>query len=327
MSDEFEDISVAETEPMEIASVEPAMTSAVAEALPAEVEATQINLDPADEALKNNSQQAYTETYAPDRLNEGATPITASAIAAREEEKEAKRNEAFEHHQAQLKQVEARNEFLNKDHDFGGMKMSGADLEKLMNFISNPQMQDKLRERLGKSGMPKEKIDKGMKELNEYIELKKKEQEGKLSEEDQRRLREINKSEDFKATAQALAELARDNGVELEANKTKDVMIVNTTNNKEVATAKTIELNARDNNLAVEVSNNKNAFENEFSSQSAAYAHFSTAPHLGDEFTSKVAVSKPVPIANDMKVAVDTTAPAAVVAQATKSKAADLSFG
>lgn len=327
MSEEFEDISVAETEPVEVASVDPAMTSEVTEVLPAEIDATKINLDPADEILKNNSQQVYAENYLSDRVSESATLMTAAAIAAREDAKEEKRNEAFEYHQTQLKQLEARNEFLNKDHDFGGMKMSGADLEKLMNFISNPAMQDKLRERLGKSGMPKEKIDKGMKELNEYIELKKKEQEGKLSEEDQRRLREINKSEDFKVVAQTLDSIAREDGVVFEANKTKDVMIVNTTNNKEVATTKTIQLNAQDINSSAEVASNKKAFENEFSSQSAAYAHFSTAPHLGDEFASKVAVSKPVPIANDMKVAAETTAPAAVVAQATKSKAVDLSFG
>ncbi|OFW87002.1 MAG: hypothetical protein A3J37_08915 [Alphaproteobacteria bacterium RIFCSPHIGHO2_12_FULL_45_9] len=326
MSDEFEDISVAETEPMEIASVEPAMTSAVAEALPAEVEATQINLDPADEALKNNSQQAYTETYAPDRLNEGATPITASAIAAREEEKEAKRNEAFEHHQAQLKQVEARNEFLNKDHDFGGMKMSGADLEKLMNFISNPQMQDKLRERLGKSGMPKEKIDKGMKELNEYIELKKKEQEGKLSEEDQRRLREINKSEEFKATSQALAEQAKDYGIELSGNKNEAAIAAVNTQDQSISVAARIDkIKTNNNNLASSVASNEKGFEGYDRSQSA-YDHFSSAPHLADEFASKVAVSKPASAANDFSTGLNSTTPTAVVAQV-KPKAIDVSFG
>lgn len=201
MSDEFEDISVAETEPMEIASVEPAMTSAVAEALPAEVEATQINLDPADEALKNNSQQAYTETYAPDRLNEGATPITASAIAAREEEKEAKRSEAFAQYQEQEKQAERRREL---EENFG---MSSKDLTKLLDFISNPELQAKLKDKLVKNGMSKERAEKTLEKMSELKTLKEKQDSGQtLTDEEKARLTALRKDEDLKVAIQAAQE-------------------------------------------------------------------------------------------------------------------------
>ena len=202
MSDEFEDISVAETEPMEIASVEPAMTSAVAEALPAEVEATQINLDPADEALKNNSQQAYTETYAPDRLNEGATPITASAIAAREEEKEAKRSEAFAQYQEQEKQAERRREL---EENFG---MSSKDLTKLLDFISNPELQAKLKDKLVKNGMSKERAEKTLEKMSEFKTLKEKQDSGQtLTDEEKARLTALRKDEDLKIAVQSAQEM------------------------------------------------------------------------------------------------------------------------
>lgn len=212
MSDEFEDISVAETEPMEIASVEPAMTSAVAEALPAEVEATQINLDPADEALKNNSQQAYTEAYAPDRLNEGATPITASAIAAKEEEKEAKRSEAFEQYQEQEKQAERRRELAE---NFG---MSSKDLTKLLDFISNPELQAKLKDKLVKNGMSKERAEKTLEKMSEFKTLKDKQDSGQtLTDEEKARLTALRKDEDLKIAVQSAQEMQQiDNKRELE---------------------------------------------------------------------------------------------------------------
>ena len=221
MSDEFEDISVVETEPVESGAPVDASAEAVPpevtppEVTPAEVAATKVNLDAGDEALKQNSQTAYLEANAPDRVNESGAAVTLAGIAAKEADKEEKRAQAFEHSQEEIKRSEARRDFMNKEHDFGDMKMSGADLEKLMNFMSNPQMQDKLRERLGKSGMPKEKVDKGMMELNEYAELKKKEKDGTLSEDQQRRLKEINKSEEFKVVAQEAAAYAYQQGLEI----------------------------------------------------------------------------------------------------------------
>ncbi len=89
MSDEFEDISVVETEPVESGVPVDASAEAVPpevtppEVTPAEVAATKVNLDAGDEALKQNSQTAYLEANAPDRVNESGAAVTLAGIAAK----------------------------------------------------------------------------------------------------------------------------------------------------------------------------------------------------------------------------------------------------
>lgn len=206
MVDEIEDIPVATTDTAELGAESAPVVDTSSET-PAEVAATQVNLAPADEGLKQNAQQKYEEQYNPESVVEsGIAPLTEAGRAAKENAKEKKQADFADHMQQMDAERQARRkDWLEQDHDFGGTKMSGHDLAKLLDFISNPQMQDKLRERLGKSGMPKEKIDKGMKELNEYIDLKKKEQDGqKLTDEQYRRLKELEKSEEFRAVAAAV---------------------------------------------------------------------------------------------------------------------------
>ena len=167
---------------------------------------------------------------------------------------------------------------MERDHDFGGIKMSGHDLAKMIDFISDPEKQKALRERLGKTNMPKEKIDKGMKELNEYIELKKKEQEGgKLSEEQQRRLKELEKSEEFRVVAQEAGRLALDSGLKVDMKQ------------EQLASAKDAELAGVKGNQSTLVRLEIQKEE----SRVAAYNHFSTATDIREEFTdaSKVKVA------------------------------------
>lgn len=331
MSDEFQDIAVADATASaelapsdDVASIDPA--TYVPETKPSNEEAIEINLKPGDNTLINNLQQEYNENNAPDRLNDGIALLTGKALAAREEEKEAKKSDAIQFFEDQQKRAEAHREFMSKEHEFGDMKMSGADLTKLMNFISNPAMQEKLRDRLGKSGVPKDKIDKGMKELNEYIELKKKEDEGKLTAQEQARLKEINESKEFKQVARAVEQQARDNGVELTSNKTQIVTLARTTDDNNVSRLASNKFQETHNNSVADASNNKKIAGDQEGMQ-AAYAHFSTAPHLGEEFAAKVAMTKPAPVANDVKPDLETATPAAIVAQAKPKVVVDLSFG
>ena len=213
MSDDFEDVSVVET------TVEPVAgaTEPVAAPVDTPTEGTPSDISSDERVLQDTSgndktyedyakrQAAQEQGHTIDAPDNGRAPITEAGRQKKTDAEEEKKSQFFE---AQQQAEARRKDFLEKDHDFGGIKMSGHDLAKMIDFISNPQMQDKLRERLGKSGMPKEKIDKGMKELNEYIELKKKEQEGqKLTEEQQRRLKELEKSEEFRVVAQTANEL------------------------------------------------------------------------------------------------------------------------
>jgi len=328
VSEEVEDVPVVETEPVS-SPADPAGDESPTGASPSEMTsdeaATQISLDSSGNALEQNAKQAYQEQYTPS-LNQdsGHAPLTQAGRDNAEREKEEKKSELSEHIESQS---EHRKKWMDKDHDFGGLKISGHDLEKLMNFISNPAMQDKLRERMGKTGMSKDKIDKGMKELNEYIDLKKKEQEGKLDEEGQRRLRELEKSEEFKAVAAAAAQQARENGIDLSGNRTKEAITAVVTDKASLSSEISNQLQAERNNFNSEASN-AGEFEREGAGKSAAYAHFTNAPHLSDEFTAKVAAVKPSPAANDVSNGFDTTTPAAVVAQAqVKPKTIDVSFG
>ena len=285
MSDDFQDVSVVETVE-NTPSAEP--VEPLSEELPAEIEATQINLAPADDVLTQNAQQAYAEQYMPDRAG-GNAPITAAGQAAKAAAEKDKKSDLIEH----LEQSERRKDWLERDHDFGGMRMSGHDLAKMIDFISNPQMQDKLRERLGKSGVPKEKIDKGMKELNEYIDLKKKEQDGgKLTEEQHRRLKEIEKSEEFKVVAKEAVNLANSKGLEVN---------IKTQSNE-------AEINASTGNVDSIVKK----IETEATRRSDAYSMFAAAPNVAEKFIiasadTKVAANSPdVDVDNKATLAVKT---------------------
>ena len=208
MSDDLEDVSVVET----VETTPSAEPAPIAVDIPLETSGEPVHADeqvfiPSTKigTAEDYNRQQVAEESGMALANGGVDGRTVSeagrqkSAAAAEDEKDRK-----------LEAIKAsQKDWLDKpDHDFGGIKMSGHDLAKMIDFISNPQMQDKLRERLGKSGVPKDKIDKGMKELNEYIDLKKKEQEGgKLSEEQQRRLKELEKSEEFRVVAQTANEL------------------------------------------------------------------------------------------------------------------------
>ena len=203
MSEDFEDISVAETEVATAGGAEGGTDSPVAsaEAMPLEIEATQVNLDPASATDITNRQVEYAE------INGAPTggsdqPITIQGKESKEDAKEEKRAQLAEALEGQEKQAERQRAWMESQHDFGGMKMSGKDLDKMMSFYgSNPQMLDKLRDRLTKSGMSKDKVDKGMKEFQEGLAIAKKEKDGTATEEDKRRLLELNKSEEFKVAA------------------------------------------------------------------------------------------------------------------------------
>ena len=178
MSDGVDDIPVVETTES-VPSAEPVAAAGGMEEsvalMPSEIEATQVNLDPADNVLTNNKQQEYNEIVAPDRVSETAPALTQQGRDAKEAAHEDRKAQILEAQAQQETEAKRREEWLEREHEFAGMRMSGYDLDKLMNFYANnPQMQDQLKNRLVKSGMSKDKIDKGMKEFQEFMDLKKK---------------------------------------------------------------------------------------------------------------------------------------------------------
>ncbi len=236
MAEEFEDIAVAETAMEPAAGPATALdVGAVSVDIPAGTSADPVQAD--EKVFSANPDIGNAEDYNRQQVAEengmalgnggvDGRIISEAGRQKAEADKDEKREAAAEY----IQQSAARNDFMNKDHDFGGVKMSGHDLDKLMNFYANnPQMMDQLRDRMTKSGMPKDKADKGVKEFQEYMDLKKKEKEGQLTEQDQQRLRELQKSETLKVAQDHAAQLAIDNGLKLSANATHQVEIMRLT--------------------------------------------------------------------------------------------------
>lgn len=331
MSDEFEDISVVETESVDFVSAEPAVAAPVAAYVPervsSEVEATQINLDPADDALKNNAQQVYNELMG--RISDSGPAISLAAIAARDKEKEEQRNDSFEYAQEQIKRTEARQEWLNSDHDFGGVKMSGADLDKLINFYNNnPQVLDQLKNRMTKSGMSKEKADKVAKDFDESMKIQDKESKGiELTDEEKRRKLELSKDKDVQYAAQQYIKIAQEAKIDLEFSRNESIV------KAQSAVIETDRLQKRDEarnlghiNSTTKTAENDKGFES-LTSSSTAKAYFASAPDLKDDFSSSA--NKKLVASNDIKPDFGADMTTAIVAQAqTKPKPVlDTSFG
>ena len=112
----------------------------------------------------------------------------------------------------QLQQSEARRK--EKDDNFG---MSSHDLTKLLDFISNPELQEKLKARLVKGGMDEKRAKKAVAELDEFSQLKKKQDSGQaLTDTEKLRIAELRKSEDLKAAVQQTQDMR--NEMELKTN-------------------------------------------------------------------------------------------------------------
>jgi hypothetical protein len=238
LSEGLEDVSVAETTPVEspvssATGAEPMVTAEPVAPVSVSPSSDDTGLSQGDSQSNNLSSDekalagsgrigtALEESgenaaeAAGHRITNETTHNPNSVAIAKAEEKKQEEKEGQQG--ALLDAIQAKHkEWLDRDHEFGGMKLSGHDLERMMNFISNPDMQTKLRERLGKSGQPKDKIDKGMKELNEFIDLKKKEKEGSLTPEEMHRLKMIQQSEEFKVVAEASVHMAQSNGLKVE---------------------------------------------------------------------------------------------------------------
>ncbi len=192
--------------------------------------ATQLNVNANNDILTTTAQQAYQETYGGGG-DESHAPVTEMGRQKQDEEKEEKRDKfqtAMEYQETQRERRESnRKEFMERQHQFGDMHLSGADLEKLMDFIKNPDMQKKIAERLAAKGVDKKSVAKGQAEMNEYIKLKEKEEkEGKqsLTAAELHRLQQINESKEFKVYAETSVKLAQDNGIDLSQNKTANVI-------------------------------------------------------------------------------------------------------
>lgn len=224
MVDDVENVSLVEIKEVEIlggalAEVGQAEDSLAGQGGEPSSDAQVFSSDPGIETAEGESAKQVAEENGT-ALGKGGGDdgriVTAAGRERREEAKENKREEADRYREAESARRDA---WLNKpDHDFGGIRMSGHDLDKLINFYSaNPEILGRLQSRLSKNNDP-EKVKKGVKEFEEALALEKKKSQGKqLTPEEQARYLEIQKSQEFKLVAQEAAIFAQSYGIKINA--------------------------------------------------------------------------------------------------------------
>ena len=135
-----------------------------------------------------------------------------------EEFLQAMQNAHEERMEEQQKQYE---KWLDDTHQMGNMSISGHDLQKLIDFMKDPENRKKAEQQMKDDGVDDDTIKKGAAEWDEYVRLQMLAQQGKLTEEQQRRLDEINKSDTFRVYSQNMAEYAQKYGLDLPSMKTE----------------------------------------------------------------------------------------------------------
>jgi len=135
---------------------------------------------------------------------------------------------------AQMEEEQMRIEKWNEaTHNFGGMKISGEDLQKIFDFLKDPANRAKIEEKMKQDGASEETIKKGREEMDEYIRLKELQKKRDLTKAEQERLRQIEESEAFKKYAQSTAEMAQNNGIKLPSLKSEAAQKYSNSSGKE----------------------------------------------------------------------------------------------
>jgi len=125
---------------------------------------------------------------------------------------------------AQMEEEQMRLEkWNNETHNFGGMQISGEDLQKIFDFLKDPANRAKVEDKMRQDGVDEETIQKGREEMDEYRRLEEIKKKRKLTEEEQRRWDEIQKSDAYRKYAQSTAEIAQKYGIDLPSLKNRTV--------------------------------------------------------------------------------------------------------
>lgn len=130
-------------------------------------------------------------------------PTKPGSERAQKEEETRERLEAIADQLNWLEGDERTRAWLTMEHDFGGTKLTGAELERMFKFLEDPENRKKIEDDLRDAGVDDDTIDEGSKLMNEYVRLKRLQKKRKLTEEEQKRLDEINRSEAFRIYSRA----------------------------------------------------------------------------------------------------------------------------
>ena len=218
MSDDLEDVSVVETvettpsaEPVPVPVDIPVETSSEPVHADEQVFTPSTKIGTAEDAIR---QQVAAENGAihgnGDVDGRTLTEASRQAKAAAAEEDRERKFEAIKQSESLRKE---------KEDNFG---MSSHDLTKLIDFISNPDLKKKLEERLT-SSIGEKKAKKAMAELDEFNQLKKKQDSGQpLTDLEKARMAELRKSEDLKVAIQTAQEIRNEAELRVGSNYSAD---------------------------------------------------------------------------------------------------------
>ena len=275
-----------------------------------------------------NIQNEREETHAVLNGDNIGGNVTSYAARMKQAEQDAKEDaEVYEDMVRDQRRHEE--EWERRMHTVGDMEMSGADLEKLMNFIRSPAGKAKIESALKSKGMDQKQIDKAQREAEEFARLKEEEKKRDLTPDEQHRLNEINKSTEFKVYMQEAAEVAHNNGIVISCNRSLNTQAAQVTVKEDAKYETRNAVYDEKNNSKEKMAEKSSAFS-DITSQALANERFANAPKLTSNFSASAAVQPSAvalpSVAND--AGITTTQIAANVTQIKiRQAAADTSFG
>ena len=114
------------------------------------------------------------------------------------DKKNRERAEALAEHFERMEAMQERQrEWMERDHQVGGMHMSGRDLEGFLRVMGDPKKREQIAQKLREQGMSDNDVKKAEKEAQEFSRLKQLEKTRDLTDEEKKRLEEINNSKEF----------------------------------------------------------------------------------------------------------------------------------
>lgn len=154
---------------------------------------------------------------------------------SKSEEREKKTRERLDQladHLERMEEIQARQkDWMERDHQVGGMHMSGRDLEGFLRVMGDPKKREQISQKLREQGMSDKDVKKAEKEAQEFARLKQIEKMRDLTDDEKKRLEEINKSETFKKYSETVA---KENGITLSnSSKLKEATNSNSTTDRE----------------------------------------------------------------------------------------------
>lgn len=127
------------------------------------------------------------------------------------DKKNRERAEALAEHFERMEAMQERQrEWMERDHQVGGMHMSGRDLEGFLRVMGDPKKREQIAQKLREQGMSDNDVKKAEKEAQEFSRLKQLEKTRDLTDEEKKRLEEINNSKEFQKFSETYA---KENGI------------------------------------------------------------------------------------------------------------------